>query len=128
MQTDDCEKDRGRGRYLDSRHIRDARGRHASPCQVELTAAPPIFWTGMLSTGVHLSGHAEKVKAVISCRLRLSGGCHLNRKMDYLIEAGGFGIGEIRSGYMKGPRPMAFMQQGYAVPRSERRGGVLRAG
>jgi len=44
------------------------------------------------------------------------GGCHLNRKMDDLILAGGFRIDKIRAGYMKGPRPMTFMYQGGAAP------------
>ena len=50
------------------------------------------------------------------CWRRLGGGCHLNRKMDDLIRAGGFHIDDIRTGYMKGPKPMTFMYQGCATP------------
>jgi len=50
------------------------------------------------------------------CWRPLAGGCHLNRKMDDLIRAGGFRIDKIRAGYMKGPRPMTFMYQGSAAP------------
>ncbi len=50
---------------------------------------------------------------------RLSGGCHLNRKMDDLIRAGGFRLDEISRGYMTGPRPMTFMYQGRAFPSAE---------
>ncbi len=50
------------------------------------------------------------------CWRRLGGGCHLNRKMDDLIRAGGFRIAEISTGYIKGPKPMTFMYQGCATP------------
>jgi len=50
------------------------------------------------------------------CWQRLGGGCHLSRKMDDLIRAGGFHIDDIHTGYMKGPRPMTFMYQGCATP------------
>ena len=43
---------------------------------------------------------------------RISGGCHLDRKMDDLIRAAGFRIDAIESGYMKGPKPWTFMFQG----------------
>jgi len=47
---------------------------------------------------------------------RFTGGCHLNRKMDDLIAAGGFRITELRNFYLPGPRPMSFMYQGLAEP------------
>jgi ubiquinone/menaquinone biosynthesis C-methylase UbiE len=46
---------------------------------------------------------------------RISGGCHLDRWMDDLIRAAGFGLDEIETGYMKGPRPWTFMYQGSAT-------------
>jgi ubiquinone/menaquinone biosynthesis C-methylase UbiE len=46
---------------------------------------------------------------------RISGGCHLDRKMDDLIRAAGFGLDEIETGYMKGPKPWTFMYQGSAT-------------
>lgn len=48
---------------------------------------------------------------------RVSGGCHLNRPVDELIEAAGFQIERIETGYMRGPRPMTFMYEGSARPR-----------
>ncbi len=51
---------------------------------------------------------------------RIGGGCHLNRKMDDLIRAAGFDIGELHTGYMKGPKPMTYMYEGRAMPRSWR--------
>jgi ubiquinone/menaquinone biosynthesis C-methylase UbiE len=45
---------------------------------------------------------------------RIAGGCRLNRDISRLIEVGGFRIERIDTGYMKGPRPMTFMYEGYA--------------
>jgi ubiquinone/menaquinone biosynthesis C-methylase UbiE len=43
-----------------------------------------------------------------------TGGCHLNRKIDDLIRDAGFGIAELNTGYIRGPRPFTFMYQGRA--------------
>ena len=48
---------------------------------------------------------------------RLAGGCHLNRAIAELIESAGFRIERLETGYMRGPRPMAFMYEGSAQPR-----------
>jgi ubiquinone/menaquinone biosynthesis C-methylase UbiE len=48
---------------------------------------------------------------------RVAGGCHLNRKVDHLISGAGFQISELRTFYMKGPRPMTYTYQGMARPR-----------
>ena len=45
---------------------------------------------------------------------RVTGGCHLNRKIDELIEAAGFQITELKTFYMPGPRPMTYTYQGSA--------------
>jgi ubiquinone/menaquinone biosynthesis C-methylase UbiE len=45
---------------------------------------------------------------------RIGGGCHLNRKMDELIQTAGFRIGELTTGYLSGPRPMTYTYQGLA--------------
>ena len=45
---------------------------------------------------------------------RVTGGCHLNRKIDELIEAAGFQITELKTCYMPGPRPMTYTYQGSA--------------
>lgn len=47
---------------------------------------------------------------------RIAGGCHLNRKPDELIRAAGFSIEDMEAGYLKGPRPMAFVYAGSARP------------
>jgi ubiquinone/menaquinone biosynthesis C-methylase UbiE len=46
---------------------------------------------------------------------RLTGGCHLNRKIDELIEAAGFRIAELKTCYLRGPRPMTYTYQGVAL-------------
>ena len=46
---------------------------------------------------------------------RISGGCHLDRKMDELIRSAGFEIDAIETGYLKGPKPWTFMYQGAAT-------------
>jgi ubiquinone/menaquinone biosynthesis C-methylase UbiE len=46
---------------------------------------------------------------------RISGGCHLDRKMDDLIRAAGFQIAALKTGYMNGPKPWTFMYQGTAT-------------
>lgn len=47
---------------------------------------------------------------------RVAGGCHLNRKPDDLIQTAGFRIESLETGYLKGPRPMAFFYSGSARP------------
>jgi len=46
---------------------------------------------------------------------RISGGCHLDRKMDELIRSAGFEIDAVETGYLKGPKPWTFMYQGVAT-------------
>jgi ubiquinone/menaquinone biosynthesis C-methylase UbiE len=45
---------------------------------------------------------------------RVGGGCHLNRKIDKLIEGAGFQIAELKTFYLRGPRPMTYTYQGLA--------------
>lgn len=45
---------------------------------------------------------------------RVTGGCHLNRKVDELISEAGFQMLELKTGYMPGPRPMTYTYQGIA--------------
>lgn len=47
---------------------------------------------------------------------RIGGGCHLNRAIRSLIEENGFNITQLETGYMQGPKPMAFLFQGSAKP------------
>ncbi|MEQ1438495.1 class I SAM-dependent methyltransferase [Fontimonas sp. SYSU GA230001] len=44
----------------------------------------------------------------------LAGGCHLNRDIPALIEAGGFRIAELDAHYLPGPRPMTYVYSGVA--------------
>ena len=46
---------------------------------------------------------------------RFTGGCHLNRKIDDLINEAGFKICELTNSYQPGPRPMAYTYQGLAA-------------
>jgi ubiquinone/menaquinone biosynthesis C-methylase UbiE len=45
---------------------------------------------------------------------RLRGGCHLDRKMDTLIEAAGFDLSQLQTGYAPGLRALSFMYRGCA--------------
>ncbi len=48
---------------------------------------------------------------------RIGGGCHLNRKIDDLIQSAGFRLDRLRAGYQKfGPRPFCFFYEGSARP------------
>lgn len=47
---------------------------------------------------------------------RISGGCHLNRPMQSLIESAGFRFDRLDTGYMRGPKAFAFMYEGSARP------------
>jgi ubiquinone/menaquinone biosynthesis C-methylase UbiE len=47
---------------------------------------------------------------------RIGGGCHLNRPIGKIVESGGFGITQLETGYMQGPKPMAFLYEGRAEP------------
>jgi ubiquinone/menaquinone biosynthesis C-methylase UbiE len=45
---------------------------------------------------------------------RISGGCHLNRRIDDLIMEAGFQIPDLKTCYLAGPRPMTYTYQGVA--------------
>jgi SAM-dependent methyltransferase len=47
---------------------------------------------------------------------RIAGGCHLDRDIPALIRAAGFEIVELKAAHMAGPRPMTFMNEGWARP------------
>ena len=47
---------------------------------------------------------------------RISGGCHLNRPINSMIEGAGFRIDRVETGYIPGPRPMTYMYEGSARP------------
>ena len=45
---------------------------------------------------------------------RLTGGCHLNRRIDELLTGAGFQLSDFSKAYVPGPRPMTFTYQGIA--------------
>lgn len=47
---------------------------------------------------------------------RIAGGCHLNIAIDSLIKEAGFRLDELDTGYMPGPKLMAFIYEGCALP------------
>lgn len=47
---------------------------------------------------------------------RISGGCHLNRPIDRLLEQGGFQVAEMERGYGTGPRTTSYLYRGIARP------------
>jgi ubiquinone/menaquinone biosynthesis C-methylase UbiE len=51
---------------------------------------------------------------VTPARKHLSGGCHLNRAIEQLIENARFRIERLDKGYMRGSKPMTFMYEGSA--------------
>lgn len=44
----------------------------------------------------------------------IGGGCHLNRRIDKIIADAGFQTEELRTGYLRGPRPMTYTYRGIA--------------
>jgi ubiquinone/menaquinone biosynthesis C-methylase UbiE len=44
----------------------------------------------------------------------LAGGCRLDRKIDDLVRAAGFRLGALDTGYIAGPKVMAFLYRGWA--------------
>ncbi len=46
---------------------------------------------------------------------RIGGGCHLDRRIDALLGAAGFVLSELDTGYMKGPKPFAYIYEGTAI-------------
>jgi len=47
----------------------------------------------------------------------LSGGCHLNRAIEDIIERNGFCVEQLAKGYMGRPKAMTFMYEGRARTR-----------
>jgi len=45
---------------------------------------------------------------------RITGGCHLNRRIDELVMEAGFQISDLKTCYVAGPRPMTYTYQGVA--------------
>jgi SAM-dependent methyltransferase len=46
---------------------------------------------------------------------RIAGGCHLNRPIDRLIADSGLQLGEVRTYYVSGPRPLGYIFEGTAT-------------
>lgn len=52
---------------------------------------------------------------------KMAGGCNLNRRIDRLIEAAGFCIARLETGYAQGPRPMSYVYFGSTQPELKER-------
>jgi SAM-dependent methyltransferase len=50
---------------------------------------------------------------------RLAGGCRLDRPIDSLLQAAGFELETLSTGYGVGPRPFAYLYRGMARPARE---------
>jgi ubiquinone/menaquinone biosynthesis C-methylase UbiE len=61
-----------------------------------------------------LSGVAAWQDRLTPVWKHIGGGCHLNRKIDELIESAGFRIAEMKVEYLPGPRPMTHTFHGLA--------------
>ena len=59
----------------------------------------------------------REMRRVLRSTGRNGGGWHLNRPIQKLIEDGGFQFDRLETGYMRGPKPLAFMYEGSARPR-----------
>jgi ubiquinone/menaquinone biosynthesis C-methylase UbiE len=60
------------------------------------------------------SGVADWQERITPLWKNITGGCHLNRKLDDLITTAGFRITELKTFYVRGPRPMTYTYQGVA--------------
>ena len=47
---------------------------------------------------------------------KISGGCHLNRPIAQIIETAGFAIESLETGYLPGPKFLAYLSEGSARP------------
>jgi ubiquinone/menaquinone biosynthesis C-methylase UbiE len=61
-------------------------------------------------------GVARWQNRLTPCWKCFAGGCHLNRKIDDLIEESGFRIERLDKGYLRGPNPLTYMYEGIARP------------
>jgi SAM-dependent methyltransferase len=72
-----------------------------------------------LSPDAKVTGWQDRLTLVWK---RVAGGCHLNRPIAALVEAVGFDVSQLETGYMRGPKPMTFVYQGIAqVSRNARK-------
>lgn len=55
----------------------------------------------------------QRLTPLLKC---IAGGCHLDRPIGVLIQEAGFEVAHLETGYMRGPKPMAFIYEGYARP------------
>jgi ubiquinone/menaquinone biosynthesis C-methylase UbiE len=60
------------------------------------------------------SGVADWQERITPLWKNITGGCHLNRKIDDLITTAGFRITELKTFHVQGPRPMTYTYQGVA--------------
>jgi len=63
------------------------------------------------------AGVARWQRALTPLWRRLSGGCHLDRRIDELVRCAGFELADLATGYADGPRPMTYMYEGRGASR-----------
>ena len=61
-----------------------------------------------------LAGVAARQDRLTPAWKVIGGSCHLNRKIDELIENAGFRVAEMKTEYLPGLRPMTYTYQGVA--------------
>lgn len=71
-----------------------------------------LFCEHGVAPDAKIRGWQERLNPIWS---RISCGCHLNRKIPELIEAGGFKICELETSYIPGWRPASFNYRGSAI-------------
>src|SRR5215831_6941665 len=91
-------------------HPRDPKRATGDASGIEVGRSSPVCraWAGAGGACALVAGHLTPVWK------RLSGGCHLNRAIEELIESAGFRIERLDKGYMQGPKPMTFTYEGSA--------------
>jgi hypothetical protein len=50
----------------------------------------------------------------------VAGGCYLNRRIDDLLEGGGFRLAQVERGYSAGPKAFDYTYKGVAIPENRR--------
>ena len=71
-----------------------------------------IFLEHGRSPDARVGAWQDRITPVWKC---CAGGCHLNRRIDAMIEAAGFDIARLATGYLiKGPRPFTYHFEGQA--------------
>jgi hypothetical protein len=99
------------GHDLDALHDRGSRARpprDEARAPERWAAGIRRAWESAGSAGVLWQGRLTPVWR------RIAGGCHLNRPIDAMLDAGGFEVPEMECGYASGPRVSGYLYRGVA--------------